>query len=74
MCFSSPSAPSPPPPPPPQPVKQVEKVPEQDVFKDKNRRAASGGMSAGRGSTLLTGPGGVSDSNLTLQRKTLLGG
>lgn len=71
MCFSSPSPPPPPPPPPP---RQVEKVPDYDVFRGKNRKAEASGIGAGPSGTLLTGTGGVADSKLLLQRKTLLGG
>lgn len=74
MCFfSSPSAPPMPAMPEPQKPKQVSKAPSADTFRNRNATAQAGGMSAGPGSTFLTGPGGVDPATLQLGRKTLLG-
>ena len=64
----------PPPPPPPAPPPQAAKAPDADIVRSKNKKAMSGGMEAGPGTTFLTGPSGVNPDDLTLGRNTLLGG
>ncbi len=66
--------PPPPPPPPPEPAKQAEKAPDAEVARAKNKNAMAGGMNAGPNSTLLTGPGGVDPTSLSIGKNTLLGG
>jgi len=75
MCgglFSSPKIPDPPPPvKPPAPV-APEKLPQADVYRDRNRnQMRPGGVMAGNSSTLLTDP--MADGGLTLGKSTLLG-
>lgn len=65
---------SPPPPPPPAPPPQAAKAPDADIVRSKNKKAMSGGMEAGPGTTFLTGPSGVDPNELTLGKNTLLGG
>ena len=71
MCmFSSPSPPPapPPPPPPPEPPKETDERVRKSRL-DERRRAM---LAGGRQSTILTGPGGLSDPPDTAE-KTLLG-
>lgn len=73
MCFSalfSPAQPSITPPPPPEPPKQTEKAPDAAGVRAKNKNAMASGMS----STMLTGPGGIDPTSLSIGKNTLLGG
>ena len=65
---------SPPPPPPPAPPPQAAKAPDADIIRSKNKKAMSGGMDAGPGTTFLTGAGGVDPNSLETSKNTLLGG
>lgn len=68
MCLG-PDIPDPPPPPPPP---QAAKAPDTAPLKKRN--ADSGGMALPGGSTLLTGPSGITNAQLNLGTSSLLGG
>lgn len=68
MCLGSDIPKPPPPPPPPQQAKAPDTTPL------KRRNANAGGIAMPAGSTMLTGPNGVSNSQLNLGSNTLLGG
>ncbi|EKU56699.1 hypothetical protein ACINWC323_2673 [Acinetobacter sp. WC-323] len=58
--------------PPPQPTRQDSKAPDASATIDRVQQSQSG-MSGGIANTLYTDPQGVSDEDLRLGRKTLLG-
>jgi len=58
--------------PPAQPVRQDSKAPDAAATIDRNQRAQSS-MSGGLANTLYTDANGVSDEDLRLGKKTLLG-
>lgn len=60
-------------PPPPEPVKPPQGAKQPDTAPLK-RRNTSGGLAVPAGSTLLTGPNGISTAQLNLGSQALLGG
>ncbi|GEM_PF-3248474 len=68
MCLGSDIPAAPPPPPPPQAAKAPDTAPL------KRRNAGAGGIAVPAGSTMLSGPSGVTSSQLSLGGQTLLGG
>lgn len=68
MCLGSDIPDPAPPPPPPQAAKAPDTAPL------KKRNASGAGVALPTGSTMMTGPSGVSSSQLSLGGTTLLGG
>lgn len=68
MCLGADIPAPPPPPPPPQAAKQPDTTPL------KRRNSGTGGIALPGGSTMLTGPSGITNSQLTLGSSSLLGG
>lgn len=69
MCLGSDIPAAPPPPPPP----QAAKAPDTAPLKRRNN-AGAGGIAVPAGSTLLSGPSGVTNAQMNLGSQTLLGG
>lgn len=69
MCLGA-DVPTPPPPPPPP---QAAKAPDTTPLRRRSTSAA-GGIAVPAGSTMLSGPSGVSNAQMSLGSQTLLGG
>lgn len=65
MCMSSPKIPAPPPPP------QAVKLPDASNLGDSAARRRTGGLVSG---SLLNGPSGIDNAQVTTGRTSLLGG
>lgn len=69
MCLGT-DIPDPPPPPPPP---QAAKAPDTAPLKRRNA-SGSGGVALPAGSTMMSGPSGITNAQLNLGQSTLLGG